>query len=464
MKNYSQLIDNQWFNGNPVGTLPITPTNYNFVEQQQNYVNPNSANYPFNNVRGQSVNELINPLMELDNRRSTPYKLPPRPTKVEMQTTDPFGELPTKSFELPNPSTYQLPPISLNQNISKEKPNRLGNLLDKANKGLGEMKDPSIFDVASMVNIARAAGNYMQPKPPMIRLNRVDTKQNKLNEQPYEQMSDAIGAQNSSIMETIKRGSSTASSLLAGGNNVAVNNIKGQNQAAMDYANVAQNVMAQNIAQSNQANAANTEIGNQEILQNLQMQMQHAQMKRESVNNNVNAAMTAQAQELQYNNQKEFADKTEKIQARNLEFQQKYRDYWMKRNDPAFEQKLHDERSKVMDAYNKEFGFDSDNYKVKKAAISEEVKTKGLENYSSYFDITTYKKELETAGTDEAKKQTVIDKYANIVIEQQSSEYVRSGLSDYMGKNYKLEDIVKRELGDTPVLDFTDILTPTTKK
>lgn len=378
------------------------------------------------------------------------------PPENEIVVPNNLGFLTPQANMPVNPNANKLSPVTLNR--PKQKKHLLGKALNDLNGNLGEIPEPSIFDVASAINVFRAANNYTQPKPPIVRLNKVDVKQNKLNEQPYQQMSDAIVGQNQGIMETIKRGSSTASSLLAAGNNIAANNVKGQNQVAMNYSNAAQQVMGQNIAQSNQANAANTEIGNQELLQNRQMLMQHAQMKKESIDNNINAAMAAQAQELQYKNQKEFADKTEKIQARNLEFQQKHRDYWMKRNDPNFQQKIHDERMKVMDNYNKEFGESSDNYKTEISKFEQELATKKIEDYGSYTDIARYKQEIKDAGTDQKKIDEINEKYKQDILRNRGQEYIRTGLSDYMSKNYKLEDILTRELGDTPTLDFSDIL------
>lgn len=422
MGMYTQLTDNQSFSNNPNINKIDVPNNLNFLGQ----IN-------LNNPEPTSLNGLLG-INQTNNNT-------PLPTPLQR-----------KSFQVIHPNTNKLRPNVINSQNPKQ-----GKLKSFVNN-IGEIPEPSIFDVASAINIFRAADNYTQPKPPIVRLNRVDIKQQKLNEQPYQQMSDAIVGQNQGIMETIKRGSSTASSLLSAGNQLASSNIKGQNQVAMNYSNAAQQVMAQNIGQANQANAANTEIGNQELLQNMQMQMQHAQMKKESTDNNINAAMAAQAQKVQFNQQKEFSDKTEKIQARNLEFQQKYRDYWTKRNDPDFQQKIHNERGKVMDSYNKEFGFGSPNYDTEVNRLTKEVNSKKIDDYKNVIDINQYNQEIKDAKTDKKKIDEINAKYKKAIVDELSERYVRHGLSDYMSKNYKLDDILTRELGKAPTLDFSDIL------
>lgn len=321
----------------------------------------------------------------------------------------------------------------------------------------------SIYDLGSAVNLARAANNYMQPPPPIVRQSKITPTQVKINERPFQAMGENMVAQGKDIMRQVKDGSTSASSLLAAGNNVGANSVKAQNQMASTYSNAAQQAKTSNAQSQQQANQYNTQVDNTERFKNLEMQMQHAQMKKSAVDANINAAMVNQVQEKQYNLQKTYTQNQNEIQVRTAKYGEELSAYDQERNSNETLEYLGNERNKVSAAYNKDFGEGSADFKANTAKYEKEIAGKDIKDYGNDTDLAYYDKEMAVANAliDPIEKQKSLDaidiKYREDIVSNKTMSNYRKGLSGYLGTHFDSKALLDTRLGVRPTLDFSDL-------
>ena len=197
-------------------------------------------------------------------------------------------------------------------------------------------------------------------------------------------------------------------------------------------------------------------MGTQNNQVNAQLQLQAAQGKQTAIDNNVNAALAAQAQKENYLNQKEYVYKQSEIQRRAMQYQLDMQSYNQRLIDPNLNMEYQSQVDAFNEGFNKIYGPGTEKYIARMAEME-----KQYEDPSQYGTLLPqYNTLLESYGGDETKIAELNKQTKNLLVQQaMTKDYIGPTLSEYKAsQGFDEKQLYQNVYGAMPELNFDDLI------
>ena len=217
---------------------------------------------------------------------------------------------------------FSIPIFSSKPTIEKLPRQSYGTALKTVAKNVEvpSIKEPSLYDKASIYSLGAAAINAAQPTPDYQRLRRVALNRIKFDSSAIDEAQNENMAASNQILKGFGNSVRGVGNLMGVAANVAKSAMENNSKLSTQKMSAMNQVATQNAQIQNQEDGTNTQIANQESLANEQLRYQHAQAKAQAIKANTDAAFQSQFQEEQLSMQQRAIKAQQDVQKKALSY------------------------------------------------------------------------------------------------------------------------------------------------